>query len=68
MALTFYIIGILKSSKCNKQEINTFLEEKKHQRKLLHFNLESFCTLVFRSVANTQTNYTYLKIFRDKTG
>lgn len=28
MALTFYIIGILKSSKCNKQEINTFLEEK----------------------------------------
>lgn len=63
MALTFYIIGILKSSKCNKQEINTFLEEIKH-----HFNLASFCTLVFRSVANTQTNYTYLKIFRDKTG
>lgn len=39
MALTFYIIGILKSSKCNKQEINTFLEEKKNTK-------ESFYILI----------------------
>lgn len=37
MALTFYIIGILKSSKCNKQEINTFLEEKKTPKKASTF-------------------------------
>lgn len=39
MALTFHIIGILKSSKFNKQEINTFLEEKNHK--------ESFYSLIY---------------------
>lgn len=33
MALTFHIIVILKSSKFNKQEINTFLEEKNPPKK-----------------------------------
>lgn len=37
MALTFHIIGILKSSKCYKQEINTFLKEKKTPKKASTF-------------------------------
>lgn len=35
MALTFYIIGILKSSKCNKEEINTFWKKKNTPKKCL---------------------------------
>lgn len=68
MALTFHIIGILKNSKCNKQEINTFLEEKNHQRKLLQFNLHLFLRWCFGLLLILGQITLILKFVIDKTG